>query len=175
VLRATNLAAGTYTLFVDGAGTASGSYTLDIYIDPTGGVSGERCSRPIFWATGTASQTGTTCGFDDDMGGVGCEYSGSGDAPDVVYYVVVPATRTVSFSSCTTGCTNYDSTLSLRSVCNATATLACRDDGCRSGCAGALSSRQSSISASLAPGIYYFAVDGYSSACGSYVVAQTGL
>ncbi|MEI8257672.1 MAG: hypothetical protein WCJ30_18510 [Deltaproteobacteria bacterium] len=100
---------------------------------------------------------------------------GSAAGPDAIYYVVVPATRTVTFSACSTGCTNYDSTLSLRAVCNAPATVACRDDGCNSPCTPGGSSRQSTINPGLMAGIYYFAVDGYQTNCGNYTIGQTGL
>ena len=77
----TNLAPGTYTVFVDGKG-GSGTYNLDVYIDPTGASPGDRCSNPTFWATGTPSQTGSTCGLNNDVSGIGCEYVGSGNGPD---------------------------------------------------------------------------------------------
>ena len=175
MLQLTNLAAGTYTVFVDGNGTATGSYTLDVYITPTGAVAGDRCSRPTFWPGGTANVTGSTCGLADDMNAevTGCFVS-SGIAPDAVYYFVVTANSTVTIDTCSAGCTDYDTVLTIRSICNNATVTACNDDACKSGCVAGGMSRQSNVSASLAPGIYYVAVDGYASACGNYSAHHVG-
>ncbi|UJR86310.1 Hypothetical protein I5071_83940 [Sandaracinus amylolyticus] len=183
-LRLTNLPAGTYQVFVDTRSAASGTIPVDVYITPPGTQS-DRCGNPSAILPGATTLSGDTCAFTADYVNASvtdCDYTGTGASRERVYYFVVPGTtsRTVSFSGCTGG-TSFDSTLYVRSVCSdasVTAQRMCNDDGCSgSGCSGGL---RSSISATLAPGLYYLFVDGYQSGssdcpCGAYSLSISGL
>jgi hypothetical protein len=186
-LHLTNLPAGSYNVFVDTNGAASGSVTVDLYIDPTG-MAGDRCgnAQPILSAA--TSVSGSTCGLTNDYdtqviaGAANCPYTGDGDGPERVYYFYVPTARTVSIAGCNAG-SNYDQVVYIRSACN-DATLAaepyCNDDGC-TGSRACTASVRSSGSVMLNPGLYYLFVDGYNDPamagycqCGNFQFNLTG-
>ena len=172
-LSLVDLPGGTYTVFVDTKAAMSVSVSVDILVTPTG-QEGDRCGRPLPLVGPTVA--GNTCGLTSDNSGP-CEYVGSLDGPDRVYYLVVTSTRSVTLDTCT-GCTRYDSSLEIRRNCLATGMadqVACDDDECRSSCAGGGRPVNSRITTSLAPGLYYVFVDGYGAFCGDYVLTATGL
>ncbi len=175
VVQLNALAGGTYTVFIDTKVAMSAMVTADIYISPAA-AAGDRCGRPTRFVGPTAM--GNTCGMASDTNG-NCEFTGSLDGPDRVYYLLVTgAARDIAFDTCT-GCTGYDSSLELRRVCTPTGLadrLGCNDDSCRSTCGGSGRARQSRVATTgLAPGLYYVFVDGYGAFCGDYVLTSTGL
>ena len=185
-LHLTNLAAGTYNVFIDTTAAASGVVPVDVYINPPGTAS-DRCGNPTLIPAGSTSISGTTCGFTHDYdislvaGATNCPFSLAGDAEERVYYFYVPVTRTVTLNGCNLG-TNYDSVLYIRNVCNdaaLTAQQVCNDDGC-SGMLTCTAAERSSVTRVLTPGLYYLFVDGYfdpampDCPCGSYTFNMTG-
>ncbi len=185
-LTLTNLAAGTYHVFVDTvSGTPIGPVTLDAYIT-TPGVPGDRCGNPTFIPAGTTSIAGDTCtvpGDDETMltGTPSCLYVGNGN--ERIYYFFLPTARSVTFSGCG-GTTVYDSLAYVRTVCTDEAggsQVACDDDGC-GGAGGSCANPtwRSTFTQTLGPGLFYFLADGFGSAggscnCGLYTYAITGL
>ncbi|MDQ3036985.1 MAG: putative metal-binding motif-containing protein, partial [Myxococcota bacterium] len=183
MLRLTNLAAGTYQVFVDSRTAAAGaSVPLDIYITPPGAQS-DRCGNPTAIAPAATSISGDTCTFTNDYDLVTvageCPYTGAGDAAERVYYFYLPTSRTITVDGCTAG-TAYDSAIFFRQVCNDGAganQVACNDDGCSGGGAGCSDSLRSSRTVTLGPGLYYLFIDGYSTgtcACGGYQFTLSG-
>jgi hypothetical protein len=77
--------------------------------------------------------------------------------------------------------TVYDQTLYIRNNCidaSLGAQLSCSDDNCGTVSGMCDSTVASSLSVSLAPGIYYMFVDGYggpSCNCGNFSLAMTGI
>ena len=161
--------AGTYYVFLDAfSSSGAGPYVLDAYFTAPSGRQGDACGEPIWIDIESAtSVSSNTChwllwDFRDDTRA--CRRGSGGK--DAVYYFVVRTTRTVTFETC--GLASWDTILDLRSVCNDESDagrVACNDDGCVTGL-------QSSVTATLEPGVYYLWIDGYSeSACGSYEIA----
>ncbi len=173
MFTAVGLAAGTYDIFVDGAGATGGAYTVDIYTSLTSAMPGESCGRPLR-ISNTLISGSNTCSYRDDYSG-SCGRNDGGI--DVVYYFVLDQTTTVSFDTCTNTC--IDSVLYLRDVCTATTAAAedaCNDDSCTadSTCFGTQPS-QSKVQAQLGPGVHYLVVDTLMNAapavnCGLYSV-----
>jgi hypothetical protein len=203
-LTLTNLAAGTYTVFVDTAsGVTSGNVTLDAYIT-TPGIESERCGNPTILPAGTTSVEGSNSGYFDDYiayraGGGPCPFCASGNGPERVYAFYIPTARSVTFNGCG-GTTNFDTTAYIRTVCTSDGVAATQpvcddDDGCNGGSgACGTATQRSSITAILQPGLYYFFADalcqlgppvtcqdggGSSAFCpcavGNYTYAVTGL
>lgn len=172
VLRLSSLGPGTYNVFVDTKTTMSVPVQVDLYATPTGGPA-DRCGRAMNLA---GSIAGNTCGAASDLGG-SCVGGGDLDAPDHVYYFVVSgSTSSVTLDTCT-GCTRFNTTLDVRTVCTsagATSRVACEDDGCRSGCVGG-PKRHATLTRDLAPGLYYVFVDGPAGECGDYTLTLSGL
>jgi hypothetical protein len=181
-LRLTNLAAGTYQVFVDTAVAMSAMITLDAYIATPGPLS-DRCGNPQFIAAGSTTLAAATCT------GIAADYTasttcfGRGAAADRVYYFYLPTARAVTFSSCGSG-TNYDTVAYLRNVCSDGTPAqepACNDDGC--GGSSTLCSSpfwRSTMTATIGPGLFYFFADGYDAppstcGCGNFSYAITGL
>ncbi|MBN1773391.1 MAG: hypothetical protein JXB32_19170 [Deltaproteobacteria bacterium] len=163
--------AGTYYIILDTFSSyVSGSdYALHVYFSAPSSLGGDACGEPSWIDIGTAADvSGNTCPWywinaRDDS--VACS-RGSGGL-DFVYYFVVTTRGEYTFDTCG-GDTDWDSILDLRRVCNdpsSTARVACNDDSC---------SLQSSVTATLDPGVYYLWIDGYSSsACGGYQINIT--
>ncbi|NMC71862.1 MAG: hypothetical protein GYA57_17605 [Myxococcales bacterium] len=103
-------------------------------------------------AAGRTTVTGTTAGATSD------ESCGS-SAPDVWYRFTLTQTEVVSLNTYGSA---YDTRLAIRAGSCAAASTNCIDDSC-----GTL---QSEIVATLAPGTYYVAVDGFSTASGAFTL-----
>jgi hypothetical protein len=163
--------AGTYYIILDTFSSyVSGSnYVLHAYFSSPSSLGGDACGEPSWVNIGTATEiTGNTCPWywtnaRDDT--VSCRRGSEGR--DFVYYFVVTTAGSYTFDTCG-GDTSWDSILDLRSVCSdpaSTASVACNDDSC---------SLQSSVTATLSPGVYYLWVDGYSEdTCGGFTVNIT--
>lgn len=180
MLQLTNLPADTYNVFVDSSGGAV-DVTVDIYLSDPASES-DRCGHPTFIPPGTLNISGSTCGFAADISpalSTSCNFIGSGDASDRLYYFYLPAPSTVTFDTCNAP-TAYDTTLYVRGICN-TESLAnqpmCDDDGC----AGPLTCTRGARSTTgglLAAGLHYLVVDGFLGGtcdCGPFQVDITGI
>ena len=167
VLNATNLPAGTYLVFVDGAAaTDAGAFSVDIFISPTSTSAGDSCGRPARIAN--AALAGTTCGLRDDASPQPtCSTADS--SLDAVYYFVLDEPATVRFDTCTATC--LDTMIYVRDTCSVPATQQiCNDDACN-GCEGSPNSIQSRASATLAAGVHYVVVDSLiRNACGAFTL-----
>ena len=140
---------------------ARGNYRLEVNITADDGA-GDRCGQPYEWVPGSTHLCGDTSGASD-------EYISSCQSDtdnDRVYYIVVPTTTTVGFTTCDGG-TNYNTLLYLRRACGDQATeFSCNnDDG---GCSPSTRSRLPA--STLTPGIYYLFVDGSDWWDGNYCV-----
>jgi hypothetical protein len=152
-----NLAAGTYYLVVDGLGGSTGTFTIETYW--TGNwITGDGCGNPKRLYDEVAGNTGSM--WDDYT--PSCR---SSDSYDEVFYFIVESPRTVTVDTCDEW---WDTVLFMRDDCDNGSDIACSDDAC--------GDYQSSITgSSLAPGIYFVFVDGYSGDYGSYTLNVTGL
>jgi hypothetical protein len=151
--------AGTYDIFVDGAGSTGGAYTVDIYTSQTSGMPGESCGRPTR-ITNTPI-VGNTTGYRDDYHAAEPTCGRDDGGLDVVYYFVLDQTTTVSFDTCTNTC--IDSVLYFRDVCTSPTPMtdvACNDDACTadSTCFGTAMS-QSKLQMQLGAGVHYIVLD----------------
>lgn len=183
-LSLSDLAPGTYNVFIDTPVAMSQSITVDLYINGAA-LEADRCGQPFSLNAGTGSLTGSTCGFANDYdnqvvaGATACPDAAAGNAEDAVAYFVVPTARTVTMSGCSG--TLYDQTLYLRSTCvdpGLANQLACSDDNCGTLSGMCDSTVASAFSVALSPGIYYLVMDGYggpSCACGNFSIAMTGI
>jgi hypothetical protein len=164
MFNALGVAPGTYDIFVDGAGSTGGAYSVDIYTSPTSAMPGESCGRPTR-ITNTAVSGATTCGYRDDYHASQTTCGRDDGGLDVVYYFVLDQTTTVTFDTCDNTC--IDSVLYLRDVCTSAMTMtdtACNDDACDAdgscfpkamGGAGS----QSKVQAQFGPGVHYVVLD----------------
>ena len=164
MFNALGVAAGTYDIFVDGAGSTGGAYTVDIYTSPTSAMPGESCGRPTRITNAPVSGA-STCGYRDDYHASDMVCSRNDGGLDVVYYFVLDQTTTVTFDTCTNTC--IDSVLYLRDVCTsamAPPDTVCNDDACDAdgSCfpktAGGVGS-QSKVQAQFGPGVHYVVLD----------------
>jgi hypothetical protein len=171
-LTATGLPAGTYQIFVDGAGDGAGAYTVDIYASPSSTQPGDSCGRPTHIST--TAITGDTCGYRDDYdpNSVSC-LNDTGSGLDAVFYFVLDTTSVVTFDTCAD--TVFDSVLYVRDVCtSAPSERGCVDDPTVSDCAS--SSTRSKISLTLDPGAHYLVLDTFPGApCGLFTVTPAGV
>lgn len=176
------LAVGTYYLYVDGAGSDdAGDFTLDVYATPMAAHTADACGRPERIAADEV--TGDTCGAHDDYSPPsGCSSAVSGpNGLDQVYYFVLDAPGTVTFSTCTNTC--IDTVLYLRDVCSdgsGGSVLGCHDDDCRASgsCQPTGNQVQSRITASLGAGVHYLVLDTFAAAqvtCGAFTITPTGV
>ena len=160
--------AGTYYVIVDSFFTSAGNYDFDIYFSAPSFYGGDACGEPEYVDVSTISEiTGNTCSWvwfnarDDTRA---CRRGTDGN--DEVFYFVVRTTTTVTFATCDE--TDFDTILDLRRVCDDDsddARVQCNDDSC---------GIQSSITATLAPGVYYLWIDGYGEEdCGSFEIQVT--
>jgi hypothetical protein len=174
----TQLAPGRWMVVVDSASAAIGAaVSVDVYVNPLA-APGDRCGRPMYLPSGT-TQTGDTCTMTADHNGGRCV--GSRDAfagPDLVYYVVVTGPRRpITFDTCA-GCTDFNDSLDLYSVCTSPSSsprVACGDDTCLSSCAPSRFEPQGRVETPLDPGLYYLVVDGQGSDCGGFELTTSGL
>jgi len=185
-LHLTGLAPGTYNVFIDTKVPMSASISVDIYVADAA-AAGDRCANPTFIAAGTASISGTTCGFASDYtatnGQGDCIYVGDGADADRVYYFYLPVARAVTFAGCVAA-TVYDTTAYVRGVCTTPGLpnqFGCDEDGCSGSPSCTTGSRSTLTTAVLPAGLYYFFADGYwqapswSCSCGTYQYNLTGI
>jgi hypothetical protein len=184
VLSATGLAAGTYDIFVDGAGTASGQFSVDIYASPSSTMPGEDCGRPTRIANMPITGA-STCGYRDDYNSPPfSQCGGSNGGLDVVYYFVLDQSTTVTFDTCTGTC--IDTELYLREVCTVPLLTpsACNDDACGGQPANPdsclMTPSQSLLSATLGAGVHYVVLDTFvnpapTPTCGLYSLNPTNV
>jgi len=166
-----NLAAGTYYVFIDGVGTSSGGFSVDIYGRAPTTQIGDTCANAIPILAGTT--TGTTCSLTAQYSpAAGC--TATADAADGVYWFQLFASTSVSFSTCSGTC--VDTVLYVRTVCNTTAAqTACADNTCMDGTCGAPSMIQANVGPITLPaGMYYLIVDSRGT-CGAYTITSTGI
>ncbi|MCA2979706.1 MAG: hypothetical protein INH37_15645 [Myxococcaceae bacterium] len=160
-LTASNLAAGTYFLWVDGVSGSAGSFSLTAALSSGPPATGDTCSDPLplnFSGFGLATASGSTAtAFNDTTASCG------GSGPDRVYVFSVVGTRTLSAG--VTGSTGFRPVVYVRSSCASTADLSCMAASATGGTA--------SISTTLGTGTYYLWVDGFSSTSGSYTLSAT--
>jgi hypothetical protein len=163
MFNALGVPAGTYEIFVDGAGSTGGAYSVDIYASPTSAKPGESCGRPTR-ISNTPISGASTCGYRDDYFAAEASCDRDDGGLDVVYYFVLDQTTTVSFDTCTNTC--IDSILYIRDVCTAPVTMpkapdiACNDDACSAdSTCFPQSSSQSKVQAQLGPGVHYVVLD----------------
>ncbi len=158
-----NLPAGTYFLFVDGADTTSGAFTLTVDLAaaipmPTN----DTCATPqvLDLSSGHVQITGdTTMAANDTLGSCG------GSGPDLIYKFTTADTKKVTATLAgTTG--GLDPVLSIRTDC------ATNTSEPANGCAGALAgSTGASLSFGRLPaGTYYLVVDGYGGSAGTFTL-----
>ena len=140
------LPVGNYFVVVDGWGTSSGAYTLNI--SGTGGVS--PCDGAPEVVCG-GSYTGDTTGDPNFAGN---------PAPDNVYIFESAQPQTLTLSLC--GGSSWDTYLRLYDDCpNVGTQLASNDDFC---------GLQSELEYTVGVGTYYILVEGYSSNAGPYTL-----
>jgi hypothetical protein len=164
MFNALGVAAGTYDIFVDGAGTTGGVYSVDIYTSPTSANPGESCGRPTR-ISNTPISGASTCNYRDDYHAAESTCGRDDGGLDVVYYFVLDQTTTVTFDTCMNTC--IDSILYLRDVCTSTlamADTACNDDACEADGTcfpkmGNSPGSQSKVQAQLGPGVHYVVLD----------------
>ena len=154
---------GRYYVALDGFSSADiGAYGMEIYMTPDASP-GERCGDPILIEGVVASNSDS---YTQDATG-----SCGGSGKDVVYYFVLPAAGTVSFSTCTS-ITAFDTLLYIRDKCNNGSTeVGCSDDvpGCM------FDSNLSTVEVTLDAGIYYLFLDGWGTESGAYRIETSGL
>lgn len=159
MFNALGVAAGTYDIFVDGAGTTGGAYTVDIYTSPTSAMPGESCGRPT--RITTAPIIGNTTGYRDDYSAAEPTCGRNDGGLDLVYYFVLDQNTTVSFDTCNNTC--IDTILYLRDLCASPtpmADVACNDDACTADSSCFPNSMsQSKVQLQLGPGVHYVVLD----------------
>lgn len=151
------LAAGTWTVLVDGGGPARGAYELVWALgSPIPPPANEDCATAevLDLASGAAQVSGDTRNAADDLEAA-CAVSGSGGG-DVVYAFTLDAEQQLT-ATLTAG---FDAVLALRgAACDAASALAC-DDG-----------RPPRVRApALAAGTYALVVDGYDGGRGPFTL-----
>ena len=158
-----NLPAGTYYVLVDGFGSASGNYTLNIEHLPVGSD-----GTPTELPRGLGTYAGNTMSA---ISGLVTGSCGGGRAPeDTYYWTTCPGDAGGAFGATTCGSSiaSYDTLLYVRSGATGR-DLDCNDDAVPA-CTPANASRiQATIPAGA--GLFAFYVDGYDSAAGPYVAA----
>ena len=137
------LTAGTYFVAVEGFGTATGAYTLDISKGPD--------CMPDFVVTAPGTFMGDTTGAADD-----CDVFFS-DGADHVYEVTLPNDGTWTFALC--GST-FDTKIEVGTSCCGS-DVGTNDDSC---------GLQSSVTATLTAGTVFVTVDGFGGQTGAYTL-----
>lgn len=180
VINAVGLSPGTYDIFVDGAGTASGAFSVDIYASPTSTQSGESCGRPM--RISNMPITGDSCDYrDDDFPiGAGCGIDDGGR--DIFFYFVLDAPTMVTFDTCLGTC--FDTELYFRDVCTTHTKMnevACNNDACGGQPANPDSCYQapvqSKVGAMLPAGLHYVVLDTVVNepTCGLFTINPTNV
>jgi hypothetical protein len=166
IISRDNLSAGTYYIIVDTCTAGEeGDFRLEVATNGNDDP-GDRCGQPWELPPGTTEDCDSTGWASSDYSG-SCGGGGSGRR-DVVYYFVVPDSRTVTFTTCDSG-TDYNTVLYLRRACaDSGAEVVCNNDD--SSCTGATT--RSRISTTVDPGIYYVFVDG-NTGSGNYCLNAT--
>ncbi|MBN1755139.1 hypothetical protein JW877_02895, partial [bacterium] len=131
---------------------------------------GDNCESPFVIHGIPFSDTGNTCGFNDDYDEV-CPYTGS-TAPDVVYRYSPSENICINLTLCT-GITDFDAKMYIYEDSCGSAPIACNDDACSS----------DSFTSAFLPELlgiyltagldYYIVVDGYGDTCGNYTIEIT--
>ena len=157
VLIFDNLAAGTYYVTVDSKAATTGSFSVEVYVNANK-VAGDTCGQPFQLQNGAS---GSTCSFTNDY----TPSCSSSSAADTVFYFIKQAAGAVYTDQCYYA---VDHVGSYRDICtqNSPETL-CDDDGCGSTYGPILST-------TLAAGVHFFILDGFSTTCGSYLLYVSG-
>jgi cysteine-rich repeat protein len=165
------LAAGTYYILLDGYGSASGAYTLNVEHLPVA-LDGTARALPA----GVSTQTGNTMSM---IGGSAVTGScGGATAPEhSFFWTTCPADVGGAFtaSTCSVG-TAFDTVIYVRSGATGT-DLGCNDDGTSAACGGIGSELPGAtgtpVTIPTGAGLFGFYVDGYGTAAGNYRAAVT--
>ena len=149
----------TYLIWVTGAVSARGNFSLSVSCAGSVGVANDACANAISVACGSTT-TGTTTGATSDA--VGTCTTALGTAPGV-WYTVVGNGGTVTASLCGS---SYDTKIGIfTGSCGALTCVAGNDDFC---------SLQSQVSFSSTLGTtYYILVTGFSTASGNFTLNVT--
>jgi hypothetical protein len=182
-------------LIVDSKAAMTASISVDVYIEASGpGGFGDRCANPsaIPWGVGTQHLIESTVGNANDYSEVitsDCPNAGP-TACDRVYYFYLDSRRTITIDAGNASTANsYDQLGYIRSVCNdQSSQLACNDDHTTMGMQACHSGRyNSSVTATIGPGLFYFIADGWcggtldcsssaaSCVCGAFDYTITGI
>jgi hypothetical protein len=147
---------GVYFLVVDGYGSASGAYTLNVHFGATPCEIGDPCADPVILTCGSTA-TGNTA---DGMNYVG------NPAPDLFYQVNITQSGPVTFSLCDAA-TDYDSYIRLFDDCptEGGVQIAGDDDSCNT------PGLASTMTIALDPGTYWLVVEGFSSGSGNFALS----
>jgi hypothetical protein len=174
---------GTYYIYVDGATAADvGAFSLDVYATPAAAEASEACGNPTRIPSDGIG--GDTCkSVDDYSPPAGCSSAVSGpNGRDQVFYFVLDAPGSVTFSTCDSTC--IDTVLYLRDVCSDPASVplnGCDDDSCRASGSCQLTGNQvqSRVTAILDAGVHYLMLDTFAAAsqapCGKFTITPTGV
>jgi hypothetical protein len=173
------LAAGTYYVFVDSTTGSGGSVDVDIYGRSNTALPGDTCGNLDTAGTylHAGSIDGTTCGYTSQYNGGSCIAPTTPTNRDLVYWFRIDTSTTATFSTCS-GMTCGDSTLVLRSICNATTAgreVGCSDDSCSNTTCASPNSQQSTLTVGLGPGLYYLIVGSRGTSCMPFTLTTTGI
>jgi hypothetical protein len=183
VIAQRGLEPGTYYIYVDGATAADvGAFSLDVYATPAAAEASEACGNPT--RIPSDGIDGDTCkSVDDYSPPAGCSSAVSGpNGRDQVFYFVLDAPGSVTFSTCDSTC--IDTVLYLRDVCSDPASVplnGCDDDSCRASgsCQLAGNLVQSRVTAILDAGVHYLVLDTFAATsqapCGKFTITPTGV
>jgi hypothetical protein len=169
------LPAGTYYVIVD-SGASAGSVTVDIYGRSAKTQAGDTCGNvDTTTLLHSGSISSSVCGTQDNYTGT-C-FSASPSNRELVYWFRVDTTTTATFSTCS-GMSCGDTTLTLRTLCNTSSGMsevACGDDNCANASCGMPTTTQSSLSATLTPGVYYLIVGSRGASCAPFTLTASGI
>jgi cysteine-rich repeat protein len=154
------LAAGTYYVLLDGYGSVSGAYTLNIEHLPVAQDATARTLLPPFPATLNGNTTSLTPG-------VVAGSCGGDRAPENSYFwTTCPADAGGAFSASTCGIgTSYDTLIYVRGG-GTGVDISCNDDGSSAACGGIGSELTATIPSGA--GLFGFYVDGFGTNSGAY-------
>ena len=142
------LMAGDYRICVEGLGSNTGNYSIEVTIDPFEPGVGDFCGDPFIVEELPYSTTGTTTDNIDTYG-----Y----DSPDEWYQVEITEESLYTFSLCGSSFNTY--IYLLEEDCNTV--LAANDNDC---------DQQSRLTLPLNPGVYNLCVEGWSTNMGDFVL-----
>jgi len=154
-----SLAPGTYWIMVDTWPSPDCIPEFDLTIEETPPPGpGDSCDDPYIIPSFPYSDAGNSCSYQDN-----CDITGS-DNFDVIYKMTIAEPTDLELSMCSS---SYDTKLAVfaNDCCTGAGTeMYYNDDYC---------GLQSYIFGHFEPGVYYVVVDGYSTACGEYVLDIT--